>query len=95
MSARPEVSDAAVPTLPRGVKLRFDKAREAWVLLAPERVLMPDDIAVEILKRCDGRATVAAIVDELAEAFGAERAEVAADVRGFLQDLADKGMLAL
>ena len=95
MSARPEVSDAAVPTLPRGVKLRFDKAREAWVLLAPERVLMPDDIAVEILKHCDGKATVAAIVDDLAEAFGAERAEVAADVRAFLQDLADKGMLAL
>ena len=95
MSVRPEVSDDAVPALPRGVKLRFDPARDAWVLLAPERVLMPDDIAVEILKRCDGKATVAAIVDELAEAFGAERAEVAADVHTFLQDLADKGMLTL
>ncbi len=28
---------------------------QAWVLLAPERVLMPDPIAVEILKRCDGK----------------------------------------
>jgi pyrroloquinoline quinone biosynthesis protein D len=95
VSARAEVQDDAVPALPRGVKLRFDKARDAWVLLAPERVLMPDDIAVEILKRCDGQATVAAIVDELAEAFGAERDQVAADVRTFLQDLADKGMLTL
>jgi pyrroloquinoline quinone biosynthesis protein D len=95
MSARPEISDDAVPALPRGVKLRFDKTRDAWVLLAPERLLMPDEIAIEILKRCDGQASVATMVGELAEAFGAGREEVAADVKTFLQDLADKGMIVL
>jgi pyrroloquinoline quinone biosynthesis protein D len=50
---------------------------------------------VEILKRCDGKASVSAIVADLAEAFEAEPAQVAGDVRGFLQDLADKGMLTL
>jgi pyrroloquinoline quinone biosynthesis protein D len=84
-----------VPALPRGVKLRFDQARDAWVLLAPERVLMPDPIAVEILKRCDGKASVAAIVDDLAATFAAERSQIEADVSAFLQDLADKGMVAL
>lgn len=84
-----------MPALAHGVRLRFDQARDAWVLLAPERVLMPDDISVEILKRCDGRASVSAIVDDLARAFEADAAQVAGDVRGFLQDLADKGMLAL
>lgn len=88
------ISDHAVPALPRGVKLRFDKARNVWVLLAPERVLMPDEIAVEILKRCDGRTELGAIVDDLAETFGAERGEVGADVRTMLQGLADKGMVA-
>jgi pyrroloquinoline quinone biosynthesis protein D len=89
------VRDETVPTLARGVKMRFDKARDAWVVLAPERVLMPDEIAIEILKRCDGKASVAAIVDDLAQAFSAEPDQVAGDVRAFLQDLADKGLIRL
>jgi pyrroloquinoline quinone biosynthesis protein D len=84
-----------VPTLPRGVKLRFDKARDRWVLLAPERVLMPDDIAVEILRRCDGKTSLDGIVEDLAAAFSADPAQVEGDVRTFLQDLAEKGMIQL
>ena len=95
MSVRPDLQDGSVPSLARGIKLRFDQARSAWVLLAPERVMMPDEVAVEILKRCDGKATVDAIIDDLARTFGAERDQVASDVRQFLQDLADKGMIAL
>jgi pyrroloquinoline quinone biosynthesis protein D len=95
VSDRPQIQDDAVPALARGVRLRFDKARDAWVLLAPEKVLMPDQIAMEILKRCDGKATVSAIVDDLATTFGADRAQVAGDVQAFLQDLADKGMLTV
>jgi pyrroloquinoline quinone biosynthesis protein D len=95
MSERPQVHDEAVPALARGIKLRFDKARNAWVLLAPEKVLMPDEIAVEILKRCDGKARVTEIVDDLAVAFSADRDQVAGDVLTFLQDLADKGVVTL
>jgi pyrroloquinoline quinone biosynthesis protein D len=95
MNERSQVRDDAVPALARGVKLRFDKARDAWVLLAPEKVLMPDQIAMAILKRCDGKAKVAEIVDDLAVTFSADRDKVAADVRAFLQDLADRGMLTL
>jgi pyrroloquinoline quinone biosynthesis protein D len=95
VNGRPQVHDGAVPALARGVRLRFDKARDAWVLLAPEKVLMPDQIAIEILKRCDGKARVAAIVADLAVTFSADRDQVAADVRAFLQDLADKGLLRL
>jgi pyrroloquinoline quinone biosynthesis protein D len=94
VSVRAEVQSDSIPALPRGVKLRFDQARDAWVLLAPERVLMPDPIAVEILKRCDGQASVAAIVDDLAATFAAERSQIEGDVKAFLQDLADKGMVA-
>ncbi len=95
MSARVEVRAGLVPALPRGVKLRFDEARKVWVLLAPERVLMPDPVAVEILKRCDGQRSVAAVIDDLAATFAAERAQIETDVTAFLQDLADKGMVAL
>ena len=95
MSERPQVHDEVVPALARGVKLRFDKARDAWVLLAPEKVLMPDQIATEILKRCDGKATMAEIIEDLAVTFSADRDQVAGDVRAFLQGLADKGMLTV
>jgi pyrroloquinoline quinone biosynthesis protein D len=95
VTERPQVHDEAVPALARGVKLRFDKGRDAWVLLAPEKVLMPDQIAIAILQRCDGKAQVTEIVDGLAVAFSADRDQVAGDVRAFLQDLADKGMITL
>ena len=93
MAERPEVTEDKIPSLPRGVKLRFDKARDAWVMLAPERVFMPDDIAVEILKRCSGQTALSSIIDDLAQTFSAPRDQVAKDVIAMLQDLADKGMV--
>jgi pyrroloquinoline quinone biosynthesis protein D len=87
------ITEESVPRLPRHVKFRFDQAREAWVVLAPEKVFMPDEIAVEILKRCDGDTTLKAIIDDLAKTFEAERDTVAADVVAMLQDLADKGII--
>ena len=35
------------------------------------------------------------MIDDLASTFAAERAQIEADVTAFLQDLADKGMVAL
>ncbi|MDR6950825.1 coenzyme PQQ biosynthesis protein PqqD [Ancylobacter sp. 3268] len=82
-----------VPRLARGVRLRHDEARGQWVLLAPERVLQPDPVAVEILKRVDGARSIDAIIDDLIAAFAVERERVAADVDAFLADLAEKGMV--
>lgn len=90
---RMTVSEASVPTLPRGARMRFDESRQRWVLLVPERVLAPDDIAVEVLKLCDGKKTVGAIADELAAKYAAPRAEILRDVIEMLQDLADSGFL--
>ena len=87
------ISDSSVPRLPRGVKLRFDKERDNWVVLAPERVFVPDPIALEILKRCDGNATVSAIADDLAQTFNAPRDVILKDVSALLQDLTDKGVM--
>jgi pyrroloquinoline quinone biosynthesis protein D len=93
MSAAVTIDAGSVPRLARHAKLRFDKRRERWVILAPERVLMPDDIAVEIVKRCDGEATVGVIVAALAAEYGAPLEEVGRDVTEMLQDLADKGFV--
>ena len=83
------------PRLLRGVRLKYDETRGEWLLLAPERVIKADAIAVEILKRCDGVATFDAIVDDLAQRFSADRARVGADVRALLDDLAAKRMVDL
>ncbi len=92
---RAMVEDASLPRLPRHVKLRFDQRRDRWIVLAPERVLMPDEIAVEILKRCDGKTSVSAIVANLAAAYEAPAEEIGEDVAEMLQDLADKGFVEL
>lgn len=93
MSVALSIPETAVPRLPRGVKLRRDDARGGWVLLAPERILQPDSVAVEILTRIDGQSSLAAIVDSLAAAFSAERGRIDADVRTLLGGLAEKGFV--
>ena len=87
------VSEASRPVLPRHAKLKFDETRQRWVILAPERVLAPDDIAVEVLQLCDGIRSVEAMIDQLAAKYVADREAIAADVIAMLQDLADKGFL--
>ncbi|MDF3813617.1 MULTISPECIES: pyrroloquinoline quinone biosynthesis peptide chaperone PqqD [Rhodopseudomonas] len=87
------VSEISRPILPRHAKLRFDETRQRWVVLAPERVLAPDNIAVEILQLCDGVRSVAQIIDQLAAKYVAPRELIGADVIAMLQDLGDKGFL--
>ncbi len=79
--------------LPRHIKLRHDVGRDAWVLLAPERVFTPDPIAVEVLKLCDGDRTVRDIAAELAAEYQAPQETILTDVVAMLQDLADKGVV--
>jgi len=89
------LEDHSKPHLPRGVRLKHDDTRNEWLLLAPERVVKTDAIAVEILKRCDGVATLVEIVDNLAATFKADRAVIDRDVRAMLSELAAKRMVDL
>ena len=91
----PTIAAEARPRLPRGVRLVHNEAQGGWVLLAPERIFKADAIAVEILKRCDGKATLAAIVDDLAQTYSAPRERIMADVTKLLSGLVDKKLLEL
>jgi len=93
MNVTTALTVTGIPTLARGVRLRHDEARGQWVLLAPERVLNPDPVAVEILKKVDGVRPIDTIVDELASTFIVERERVATDVDAFLAGLVEKGMI--
>jgi len=87
------IAPEAKPRLPRGVRLTHNEAQGGWLLLAPERVFQADAIAVEILKRCTGEASLVQIVDELAQAFNAPRERIEADVVKLLAGLAEKKLL--
>jgi len=89
------IEEHEVPRFSPGVRFRYDEVRQAWVVLAPERLFLPDEQAVEILKLIDGTRSLGGIVDHLAERFNAPHEVIAADVAAMLRDLADKGVLRL
>jgi len=89
------IAPDAKPRLPRGVRLTNSEAQGGWVLLAPERIFKADAIAVEVLKRCTGEATLSDIVDDLARTFNAPREVINKDVSALLGGLADKKLLEL
>ncbi|HLG88652.1 MAG TPA: pyrroloquinoline quinone biosynthesis peptide chaperone PqqD [Alphaproteobacteria bacterium] len=95
MTERTVIQRDSVPRLAAHTRLRFDKARDSWTIQAPERSFMLDAIAHAIVSRCDGAATVEAIVGDLCRAFeGAPRDVIETDVLKLIQDFADKGVMA-
>ena len=93
MTGNGTIAEDVKPRLPRGVRLVHNEAQGGWVLLAPERVFKADAIAAEIVKRCTGEATLAAIVDDLAKTYSAPRERILTDVTALLRTLADKRLL--
>nr|WP_246512972.1 pyrroloquinoline quinone biosynthesis peptide chaperone PqqD [Azospirillum picis] len=76
--------------------LRNDRRRGQWMLMAPERLLVLDEMALAVVRACvgtggDADADVAAGIDRLTTEYDAPRAEVAADVLEMLTDLRNKG----
>ena len=91
--ARLIVGPETRPHLPAYLKLRHDAGRDRWILLAPERVLTPDQTAVAVLKLCDGKRSVDDIVAALATEYSAPADVIRVDVLDLLQGLADKGYI--
>ncbi|KAI96298.1 pyrroloquinoline quinone biosynthesis protein PqqD [Rhodomicrobium udaipurense JA643] len=92
---RAVVSARSAPKMPRHVRLRFDPVRGRHAVLAPERVYWPDDIAVDILKLCDGERTIAAMSATLAAEYAAPVETIEADVLEFIQGWMDLRLLTL
>ncbi|GLS38502.1 pyrroloquinoline quinone biosynthesis protein PqqD [Mesorhizobium tianshanense] len=89
------VSPQSVPSLPQHVRIQYDPVRQAFAVLSPEKVFWPNDISLDILRRCDGRSTVGHIIADLAVDYDAEQEAVAADVIAFLQEWSDKLLVKL
>lgn len=61
---------AAIPAVGRRFRLQWEEAQSAHVLLYPEGMIKLNGSAGEILKRCDGRTSIADITADLEKAFG-------------------------
>jgi pyrroloquinoline quinone biosynthesis protein D len=72
------------PRLAPGVRLGESNSQR--VLLMPERALRLMGPSLEIIERCDGQHTVAAIVADLQKIYSKAKPEkVAEDILGYLQ----------
>jgi pyrroloquinoline quinone biosynthesis protein D len=63
------LSTASRPAIGSGFRLQWEPAQNAHVLLYPEGMVKLNASAGEILKRCDGEATIAEITTDLERAF--------------------------
>jgi pyrroloquinoline quinone biosynthesis protein D len=80
------------PRVAPGFRLQWEPAQNAHVLLYPEGMVRLNDSAGEILKRCDGERSLAAIVDDLESAFRTEGLQ--RDVVAFVEMAAQQRWLA-
>jgi len=89
------MSDLTLESQPRvgpGFRLQWEPVQDCHVLLYPEGMVKLNGSAGEIMKRCDGERTVAAIVDDLEKAFSAQGLEP--DVLAFVEMAAKQRWLA-
>ena len=81
--------------LGRGVRLRHDRERDSWTLMAPERVIVLDEIAHQVIVDIvDSDGLVAGVIDRLSRLFDAPREEIASDDLEMLQPFVDKQLLS-
>ncbi|MGT2466740.1 pyrroloquinoline quinone biosynthesis peptide chaperone PqqD [Mesorhizobium atlanticum] len=89
------VSSRSAPSRPRHVRIQYDPVRQAFAVLSPEKVFWPNEVSLDILRRCDGQSTVERIIADLAADYDADPQAVAADVIAFLQEWSDKLLVKL
>ena len=88
-----DLKDGDTPVILRGVRPHFDKVRNIWILLAPERALKLDDIGRAILDEVDGVRTLAEISAVLSERYDAPLERISSDARTFLSGLMARRMV--
>jgi pyrroloquinoline quinone biosynthesis protein D len=79
---------ASRPAVERRFRLQWEPAQSAHVLLYPEGMVKLNTSAGEILKRCDGRASVAEITADLEKSF--ETTGLGGEVMAFLAMAVEK-----
>ena len=58
-----------IPALSPGFRFQWEQAQDCYVILYPEGMVKLNPAAGEILKRCDGKTCVSAIIEDLNTQF--------------------------
>jgi pyrroloquinoline quinone biosynthesis protein D len=88
-----EVAVSARPVIAKGLRLQWEAAQQAHVLLYPEGMVKLNSSAGAILSRCDGVRTVADIIADLERSYG--MTGLAQDVQAFVVLALEKRWLEL
>jgi pyrroloquinoline quinone biosynthesis protein D len=87
------LSAASRPAIGVGFRLQWEPVQNAHVLLYPEGMIKLNASAGEILKRCNGEATIGEITADLERAFSTTG--IAGDVMSFISMAAEKKWLQI
>lgn len=89
------LSPSSKPRLKSHVRLQYDKIRQAWAVLSPEKIFWPDEVSLNILQLCDGEHQLPEMIAKLANTFDASEDEIRQDVADFLQNWSDRSLVIL
>lgn len=81
------------PKLVRRARLRYDERDRKFMIVYPERGLVLNASAAEVVKLCDGTRTAAEIVAKLVSATGESEAHIARDVAELLARLEERRLI--
>ncbi len=84
----PPIDAGSRPRIARRFRLQWEAAQDAYVLLYPEGMIKLNGSAGEILKRCDGAASIEEITADLEGAFATSG--LGGDVIAFVTLAVDK-----
>jgi coenzyme PQQ biosynthesis protein PqqD len=88
------LSPATRPRLAAKARLRWDRKDERFMLLYPERGLVLNPTAADVVRLCTGEVTVEAIVEQLAVKYAPQpREAVEREVLAFLTRMVERGLV--
>jgi coenzyme PQQ biosynthesis protein PqqD len=87
------MSATSRPRLARKARLRFDRRTARYLLLYPEKGLLLNPTAADVLQLCTGEHSVAAIAERLAAKYGREAPAVEREVLEFLGAMAARALV--
>ncbi|HEY2993230.1 MAG TPA: pyrroloquinoline quinone biosynthesis peptide chaperone PqqD [Methylomirabilota bacterium] len=89
------ISAGTRPRLAAKARLRWDRKDGRHMLLYPERGLVLNATAADVVQLCTGELTVEAIVEKLAEKYTTQpREDLEREILTFLGRLAERGLVS-
>jgi pyrroloquinoline quinone biosynthesis protein D len=89
----PELDLQVRPVLAGRARLQVDSVSGDPLLLSPEGLLILNDAAHAIVRRCNGVLTIADILEQLADEYGLKAEDLQSDVLQCLRELRQRQLV--